>query len=60
MNVWFSKRTGEVLVAFQPDAARRLVSVVEAETARGRIVDPVLVQLRDQIRVALRDAPAGV
>lgn len=60
MNVraWWSK-TGEVLIAMGADEAKRYENAVVSRQAVGQIVDPIEVQLRDQLRAALREAPPG-
>lgn len=55
---WFSK-SGEICLSLQPDIARRIENDVTDRQGKGQIVDPAMVRLRDEIRLALQDAPAG-
>lgn len=57
---WFSKATGEICLSLQPDFARRVERAVSVAEGIGRGTDPALLQLRDEVRAALREAPAGV
>ncbi len=60
MVVWFSKGTGEVCVSMQPDVARKLEVAITEDEAAGRAPDPALVRLRNEVRIALREAPSGI